>query len=57
LSAIEPFVPRPRRIKKSYQGPYPKSERAANEVLPLPMFPELTEGEQVVVNAIAKFYS
>jgi dTDP-4-amino-4,6-dideoxygalactose transaminase len=36
----------------------PESERAAREVLALPMFPELTEDEQQwVVESVAQFYS
>src|SRR5208337_785262 len=39
-------------------GDLPESERAAKEVLALPMFPELREDEQHrVVAAIAEFYS
>jgi dTDP-4-amino-4,6-dideoxygalactose transaminase len=39
-------------------GDLPESERAAREVLALPMFPELTEAEQkCVVENIAEFYS
>ncbi|HSY98221.1 MAG TPA: DegT/DnrJ/EryC1/StrS family aminotransferase [Terriglobales bacterium] len=39
-------------------GDLPESERAAAEVLALPMFPELTEPEQkCVVHTIADFYS
>jgi dTDP-4-amino-4,6-dideoxygalactose transaminase len=39
-------------------GELPESERAAREVLALPMFPELSEGEQRwVVESIAEFYS
>jgi dTDP-4-amino-4,6-dideoxygalactose transaminase len=39
------------------QGSLPESERAAGDVVALPMFPELTEDEQRwVVQAIAEFY-
>jgi len=39
-------------------GDLPESERAAADVLALPMFPELTEAEQkCVVESIADFYS
>jgi dTDP-4-amino-4,6-dideoxygalactose transaminase len=39
-------------------GDLPESERAAAEVLALPMFPELTEAEQqCVVERIAEFYA
>jgi dTDP-4-amino-4,6-dideoxygalactose transaminase len=39
-------------------GDLPESERAAKDVLALPMFPELTESEQAwVVESIAEFYS
>ena len=40
------------------EGDLPESERAAREVLALPMFPELREDEQQrVVSKIAEFYS
>jgi dTDP-4-amino-4,6-dideoxygalactose transaminase len=39
------------------EGDLPEAERAAKEVLALPMFPELTEDEQRrVVSSIADFY-
>jgi dTDP-4-amino-4,6-dideoxygalactose transaminase len=40
------------------EGDFPEAERAAKEVLALPMFPEITEDEQrYVVRSIADFYS
>ena len=40
------------------QGDFPVSEKAAAEVLALPMYPELREGEQTtVVDTIASFYA
>jgi dTDP-4-amino-4,6-dideoxygalactose transaminase len=40
------------------RGDFPESERAADEVLALPMYAELREDEQeIVVAAVAEFYS
>jgi dTDP-4-amino-4,6-dideoxygalactose transaminase len=60
----EVYYPIPLHVQPAFnyleykEGDLPESERAAKEVLALPMFPELTEEEQrVVVQGIAEFFS
>lgn len=55
--------PVPVHLQKAYsgkgykEGDFPITEKVASEILSLPMFPELTEGQiQYVVETIRKFY-
>jgi dTDP-4-amino-4,6-dideoxygalactose transaminase len=59
----EVYYPIPLHLQPAFEylgyreGQFPEAERASNEVLALPVFPELTEDQQVsIVRAIAEFY-
>lgn len=60
----EVYYPVPLHLQKCFgylgyaAGTLPESERAAEDVIALPIFPEITAAEQTaVVNAMAEFYS
>jgi len=62
--ATEVYYPIPMHLQQCFvylgyaEGSFPEAERAAREVLALPMFPELEPEEQeYVVAAMAQFYS
>jgi dTDP-4-amino-4,6-dideoxygalactose transaminase len=57
------YYPLPLHLQEMYaglgqgEGSFPEAERAAQEVLSLPIYPELTESQIVqVTNAIGRFY-
>lgn len=57
------YYPLPLHLQKCFaylgyrEGDFPESERASKEVLALPIYPELSSGQQdVIVSSIAQFY-
>jgi dTDP-4-amino-4,6-dideoxygalactose transaminase len=64
LNRLSCWFPVPLHLQQALQslsykeGSFPEAERAAREVLALPIFPELREDEQqTVVSVIAEFLS
>jgi len=59
----EVYYPLPLHLQPAFSylglkaGDLPVAEQAAQDVLALPMFPELTEPDLLVVESIAEFYS
>ena len=62
--STEIYYPSPLHLEPAFAclsygtGSFPHAEAACNEVLSLPIYPELTaEQQEAVVHAIARFYS
>lgn len=60
----EVYYPRPMHLQECFAswgysaGAFPEAERAANESLAIPIYPELSEAmQQAVVDAVAAFYA
>lgn len=58
------YYPLPLHLQKCFfylgykEGDFPESEKAAREVLALPIYPELTSGQQdFIVSSLSQFYS